>query len=116
MMARLLALEGCDVVVAENGRVALQRLAERTPRLILTDLMMPEMDGFELIDHVRQNPAWAHLPIVVATAKDISSADRRRLNGSLARVLRKSAYAQDELVAAIRQQLRTYQQLEAVTP
>ena len=72
MMARVLAHEGCDVVVAENGCMALQRLAERTPRLILTDLMMPEMDGFELIDHVRQNPAWAHIPIVVATAKDIS--------------------------------------------
>jgi CheY-like chemotaxis protein len=115
MMARVLAREGCDVVVAENGCVALQRLAERTPRLILTDLMMPEMDGFELIDHVRQNPTWAHLPIVVATAKDISAEDRRRLNGSLARVLRKSGHAHEELVAAIRQQLRTSQQPEAVT-
>jgi signal transduction histidine kinase/DNA-binding response OmpR family regulator/uncharacterized membrane protein affecting hemolysin expression len=115
MMARVLGREGCEVVVAENGRVALQRLAERTPQLIVTDLMMPEMDGFELIDHVRQNPAWADLPIIVTTAKDLSGQDRQHLNRSLTRVLRKSAYAHEELVAAIRQQLRTSQQPEAVT-
>jgi CheY-like chemotaxis protein len=115
MMARVLAREGCDVVVAENGCVALQRLAEHTPRLIVTDLMMPEMDGFELIDRVRQNPSWAHLPIVVATATDISAEDRERLNVLLARVLRKSPRGHEELVAMIRQQLRTHEETEVVT-
>jgi PAS domain S-box-containing protein len=115
MMARVLAREGCEVIVAENGRVALERLAERTPRLLVTDLMMPELDGFELIDHVRSNPAWARLPIVVATAKDMSAEERRRLNLSLARVLRKSAHDHDELLTTIRQQLRMSQQPETVT-
>jgi CheY-like chemotaxis protein len=77
--------------------------------------MMPEMDGFELIDRVRQNPSWAHVPIVVATATDISAEDRQRLNGLLARVLRKSPRGHEELVAAIRQQLRTHEETEVVT-
>ena len=59
---RLLEKAGIQVMVAENGRVALERLAENQPELILLDLMMPEMDGFQFIDHVRQHEAWHAIP------------------------------------------------------
>jgi len=72
-------------MVAENGRVALERLAEGQPGLILLDLMMPEMDGFQFVDHVRQHEAWRAIPIVVVTAKDLTAADRLRLNGYVTR-------------------------------
>ncbi len=69
---RLLEKAGIQVMVAENGRVALERLAEGQPGLILLDLMMPEMDGFQFVDHVRQHEAWRAIPIVVVTAKDLT--------------------------------------------
>ncbi|MDO9070349.1 MAG: response regulator, partial [Deltaproteobacteria bacterium] len=71
ILRRLLEKEGCQVIAAENGRVALERLAESQPMLILLDLMMPEMDGFQFIDRVRQHENWRTIPIVVVTAKDL---------------------------------------------
>ena len=95
--------EGCQVIVAENGRVALERLAESQPRLILLDLMMPEMDGFQFVDRVRQNENWRTIPIVVVTAKDLTKEDRLRLNGYVLEIIRKNAFPRDsELLAEVR--------------
>ncbi|MGH2708399.1 MAG: ATP-binding response regulator, partial [Actinomycetota bacterium] len=63
--------EGWVVAEAETGRVALERVAESRPELIVLDLMMPEMDGFAFIEALRQNAAWRSIPIVVVTAKDL---------------------------------------------
>src|SRR5262249_2894395 len=70
-----------EVTAAANGRVALDRLAEHRPGLILLDLMMPEMDGFEFIEALRARPEWRGIPVVVLTAKELSPEDRRRLTG-----------------------------------
>ena len=91
VIRRLLEKAGIQVMVAENGRVALERLAEGQPGLILLDLMMPEMDGFQFVDHVRQHEAWRAIPIVVVTAKDLTAADRLRLNGYVTEIIRKDA-------------------------
>ena len=77
MLRRLVQGEGWTVSEAENGRVALARLAERTPALILLDLMMPEMDGFEFVVEMQRNEAWRTIPIVVITAKDLTAEDDR---------------------------------------
>jgi CheY-like chemotaxis protein len=114
LTTRLLVGEGCEVVEAENGRVALARLAERLPRLIVVDLVMPEMDGFEFIASVRNNPRWAHIPLVVVTAKEIDEAERRQLDRSVAKVLGKRARDRDDLLIAVRQQLRTGPSMEPV--
>ncbi len=58
-----------QVLMAENGRVALDLMAQQCPDLIISDIMMPELDGFELLNHVRQNSAWVHIPVVFITAK-----------------------------------------------
>ena len=102
MMRSMLEKAGWVVVEAENGQVALERVGEHTPELILLDLMMPEMDGFEFAATVRKNPAWRAIPIVVITAKDITAADRLRLNGYVERVLQKSAFNREELLAQVR--------------
>jgi CheY-like chemotaxis protein len=102
---RALEKEGWSVSEAENGRVGLARLAERTPALILLDLMMPVMDGFEFVVEARKNEAWRAVPIVVVTAKDLSEADRRRLNGDVVGLIQKRGYGLDDLLAQIREQV-----------
>ena len=101
ILGRLLEKEGCQVIAAENGRVALERLAECQPMLILLDLMMPEMDGFQFVDRVRQHENWRTIPIVVVTAKDLTKEDRLRLNGYVQEIIRKGACPQDELLAQV---------------
>jgi CheY-like chemotaxis protein len=81
--------------------VALERLAESQPMLILLDLMMPEMDGFQFVDRVRQHENWRTIPIVVVTAKDLTKEDRLRLNGYVQEIIRKGACPRDELLAQV---------------
>ncbi len=102
MLRRTLEKEGWFVTEAENGRVALEQMSQHQPALILLDLMMPEMDGFEFVAQLRQNQAWRTVPIVVITAKDLTSEDRQRLNSSVAKVLQKGSYSREELLAQVR--------------
>ena len=91
MMRRLLVGEGWGVSVAANGREALDRLIAERPNLVLLDLMMPEMDGFEFLAEFRKNPKFASTPVIVVTAADLSVADRRRLDGGVEHILQKAA-------------------------
>jgi CheY-like chemotaxis protein len=81
--------------------VALDRLRDRTPTVILLDLMMPEMDGFEFVSHLKQDQSLRPIPVVVVTAKDLTEDDRRRLNGQVIRVLQKGAYSREDLLAEV---------------
>ncbi|MFQ5954112.1 MAG: response regulator [Kiloniellales bacterium] len=108
LLRRMLVGEGWQVSEAENGRVALERLAEARPDLILLDLLMPEMDGFEFLSKLRQTPTMRHVPVVVVTAADLSDEDHRRLNGGVERVLRKAAYSRDQLLAELRDLVAIY--------
>ncbi len=72
IMAHSLQQVGWQIIEAENGKMALERLQQVKPNLILLDLMMSEMDGFELITYLRQHDAYSSIPLVVLTAMDIS--------------------------------------------
>jgi len=98
MLQRLLTRENWAVTEATNGRVALERMAESQPELILLDLMMPEMDGFAFLEALRQQDAWRSIPVVVVTAKDLTPEDRQRLNGYVEQILQKGAYSREELL------------------
>jgi signal transduction histidine kinase/CheY-like chemotaxis protein len=100
-----LAKQGWTVMEAENGRIALQRIAEKKPAAIILDLMMPEMDGFEFVDELRKNEEWRDIPIIVVTAKDITDEDRLRLNGYVQKTLQKGNYSRDELLKDIRESI-----------
>jgi CheY-like chemotaxis protein len=100
-MRQALASEGWTVAEAEHGRAALDRLAEARVDAIVLDLMMPEMDGFELVAELRRHPAWRGIPVLVVTALDLSEADRRRLNGSVARVIQKSGRSGTDLLREV---------------
>jgi PAS domain S-box-containing protein len=102
VLRRALEREGWAVREAANGREALACMAEGRPELILLDLMMPEMDGFQFVDEVRQHQDWRSIPIVVVTAMDLTPDDRRRLNGYVEQILHKGVYSRERLLREIR--------------
>jgi len=102
LLRRTLEQDGWRVEVAGNGRDGLRALEGELPDLILLDLMMPEMDGFAFVEALRANPAWAAIPVLVVTARDLTNEDRRRLEGQVRQVLQKGAFSRDELAREIR--------------
>jgi PAS domain S-box-containing protein len=105
MMGRILKNAGWQVDLAENGLMALEHLKQNLPALILLDLMMPEMDGFEFVSRLRQEPSYADIPVVVLTAKDITTEDRQRLHSGVETIFQKGAYSQEKLLTEIEQVL-----------
>jgi Amt family ammonium transporter len=102
MMRRILEKEGWQVVEASNGRVALEKVAECRPEVILLDLMMPEMDGFQFLAQLRQEFQGLNIPVVVVTAMNLSELERQQLNGSVTQILQKGAYTREELLKQVR--------------
>jgi signal transduction histidine kinase/CheY-like chemotaxis protein len=100
-IAQGLEKEGWKVSEADNGRAGLARLAEGVPDVIVLDLMMPEMDGFEFLEEMRHRPEWHDIPVVVVTAKDLTEQDHRRLNGEVERVLQKDAPTRDAMLREV---------------
>ncbi len=104
MIAHMLFKAGWKVITAENGvrgLECLQSLGQDLPDLILLDLMMPEMDGFEFASCLHQEPAWCAIPIVVLTAKDIDADDRVRLYGCVKTIFQKGAYTREQLLSKV---------------
>jgi CheY-like chemotaxis protein len=90
---------GWQVTEAENGQVAVDSLMSARPDVIILDLMMPKMDGFEFMHELRRRPAWQDIPVVVITAKDLTQEDRDRLNGGVERIIQKSD--RDEMLSQL---------------
>ncbi len=107
LLARTLTENGLAVVEAENGRVALERLKTVTPGLVLLDLMMPEMDGFEFAEIFRSRPEWTGIPVIVVTAKTLTAEDRHRLEGWVEGLYSKRGLDFDAIVAEVRARLPT---------
>jgi signal transduction histidine kinase/CheY-like chemotaxis protein/HAMP domain-containing protein len=94
---------GLTVAEVTNGRLALTWLAENPmPALILLDLMMPEMDGFEFLDTFNRRADWRHVPVIVITAKQLTAAERALLAGRARIVIRKGASIDTDIAEAIR--------------
>ena len=103
MMARTLEKFDWQVSEAGNGREALDQLAQEKPRLILLDLMMPVMDGFDFLLEMRANAEWQDIPVIVLTAKDLTEEDRRILSGRVKQIVEKGTYTHEQLVSLIHQ-------------
>jgi signal transduction histidine kinase/CheY-like chemotaxis protein len=102
LMRRNLERDGWAVREAGDGQAGLEALQAGVPALILLDLMMPRMDGFEFVRELRQRPEWRAVPVVIVTAKELTEDDRRRLEGQVARVIQKGALSLDTLLAEVR--------------
>ncbi|MBI1774183.1 MAG: response regulator [Proteobacteria bacterium] len=92
---------GWSVDEAVNGLDGLGRLKERKPDAIVLDLMMPEMDGFEFLQQIRQHDEWRSIPILVVTAMDLTAEHRGVLTGAVQRILQKGAYSHQELLSEV---------------
>jgi CheY-like chemotaxis protein len=103
LMRRQLHKAGWEVAEAENGQMALARLAKMQPTVILMDLMMPEMDGFLLLNELRQTDTWRSIPVIVVTAKELTPDDRQRLDSAVAAILHKGEGTCETLLQQLRQ-------------
>ena len=103
IVRKYLEREGWRTVEAADGEQGLRAFAESRPALILLDLMMPVLDGFGFLDEVGKRFPAHRVPVVVLTAKELTSADFVRLNGRVARILEKGDLAHlDKLMELIR--------------
>jgi CheY-like chemotaxis protein len=98
------ALEECGhtVAIASSGEEAVRRVQEAVPDAIILDLMMPGMDGFEVLERLRSTPQTARIPVLVLTAKELTEADRVRLtHNNIQQLVQKGSLDRDELVACV---------------
>ncbi len=105
-MAEVMESAGYLAVPAEGGRQALDIFEHTPPDAVLLDLLMPEVDGFEVIRRMRENPAWREIPVFVLTAKDLTQADIELLERETRGFLRKSVAWKDELLDQVRRAIR----------
>jgi threonine synthase len=102
LLRRILNAHGeYELLEAASGPEALQLLAAHAPDLMILDLMMPGMDGFAVLDAIRKQPATAAMPVVVVTAKELTPAEERRLQGRIRRLMPKGEFLSEDLLGEI---------------
>jgi len=90
-----------DVMVADGGKAGLEMALKKKPDMIILDLMMPDVDGFEVVSKLRQDPAASQIPILIYTAKNITSEDRDRLQGNIQSIIQKGDFGKDRFLEMI---------------
>jgi signal transduction histidine kinase/CheY-like chemotaxis protein len=109
ILCRQLEKDNLRTIEVENGYQALEAIANEVPQLIISDLMMPEMDGFELIDRLREHEQWCSIPVIVLTAKELTSTELEILQGQATKIFQKGAYERQVLLEEV-----NYLLLEAI--
>jgi len=102
LVTRILQKEGWKIEKASNGREAFACMEASPPSLVLLDLMMPEMDGFELVARLQTHPTLSKIPVLVLTSKMLTPEDHAKLNGRVLDVLSKGATERNDLLEAVR--------------
>jgi len=108
MLCRMLGNKDWTVAEAENGLVALERITQCPPSLILLDLRMPVMDGFEMIAELRKHEDWRKIPVVVVSAKELTAEDRQRLQGHVNKILQKGDFSREELMREVQETVKRF--------
>jgi signal transduction histidine kinase/CheY-like chemotaxis protein len=102
ILRRVLTREGWGVREAANGEAGLAEVARARPAVVLLDLMMPGMDGFEMLRALRQDKSTSELPVVIITSKDLTREEREWLSGNTLNMFQKGAYQRSHLVETLR--------------
>ena len=105
LMARTATDAGWITHETPNGKAALQQLTQLRPELIVLDLMMPEMDGFEFLDTICQDATISDIPIIIVTALDLTTAELNRLHHRVERILKKAPVSETQFVQELQQLL-----------
>jgi CheY-like chemotaxis protein len=98
---RILGLAS-TVLRAYGGREAIDAARRELPDLIVLDLMMPEVNGFDVVSALVEDPRTASIPVIVVTAKHITLEDRAKLNGSVMAIMEKAYFDRDRFIAEVR--------------
>jgi signal transduction histidine kinase/CheY-like chemotaxis protein len=105
LLATMLEAEGYAVLRAYGGAEAIAVARRNRPDLVILDLMMPVVSGFEVARALRESEHTARIPILVLTAKDLTAEDHARLNGDVSAILAKASFSPDALLAELRRAL-----------
>ena len=105
LLTQILQDEGYQVKGAYSGEEALRALEDSPQDIILLDLLMPGMDGFEVIRRVKENPGLRNIPIIVVTAKDLTDAECGFLCRSVDRIIQKAGLSGETLMQEVRRLL-----------
>lgn len=107
LIRRILQSQGdFEIFEATNGREALELIARELPDLVILDLMMPEVDGFAVLDSLRSRPETANIPVIVATAKELTVDEKSRLQGQIQSLMLKGDFLNDEFLEEVRSLIR----------
>ena len=90
-----------EIMIADGGKAGLELAMKKKPDLIILDLMMPDVDGFEVVSKLREDPESAQIPILIYTAKNITSEDRERLQGNIQTIIQKGDFGKDRFLEMI---------------
>ena len=102
LMSRLLeGRDNCEVYLAHNGAAGLNIMREIKPDLVITDLMMPDVDGFTVISTMKSDEELAHIPIVVVSAKELTVQEQQFLDNNIDMLLQKGSFIDDAFVEQI---------------
>ncbi len=102
LLRRILQTQGeFQIVEAHTGKEGLTLIHQTHPDLVLLDLMMPDMDGFAVIDALKKDAELKDLPVIVITAKELSSSEKRRLQGQIQMLLQKGSFMDEDLLQGI---------------
>ncbi len=110
LVAQLLEGEPFQVESAADGRDALEAIARRRPDILLLDLLMPNLDGFDVIEHLRHHPPQPPIPIIVFTAEALTAEEKARLQESVASIIQKGSLGREALIQEVRGALQGYHQ------
>lgn len=103
LIRRILQSQGdFEIFEATNGREAIELANQEHPDLIILDLMMPEVDGFAALDELRSKPQTANIPVIVATAKELTVDEKSRLQGQIQSLMMKGDFLNDEFLSEVR--------------
>lgn len=106
LLRRILHAHGeYEIQEAASGPEALRTIEQHPPDLLILDLMMPEQDGFSVLDALGQNDATASLPVIVVTAKELTPSETQRLRGRIQRLMTKGEFLSEDLLGEIERAL-----------
>jgi threonine synthase len=107
LIRRILQSQGdFEIFEATSGLEAIELVTRERPDLVILDLMMPEVDGFAVLDVLRSKPETANIPVIVATAKELTVDEKSRLQGQIQSLMLKGDFLNDEFLEEVRSLIR----------
>ena len=102
MVGDYLRMHGFDVTLCDGGKALRAAIAQHAPDLIVLDLNMPEVNGFDVVSALQEQPATARIPVLIVTSKTLTPEDLGKLNGFVSTVLEKGDFNGDQFASEVR--------------